>query len=136
MDPRFSPVNTTVTHLGKPPSGGNIRELMEAETELPEIVCTLHSPSGRPRLLNRWQQQRNQRSNDGDNHQQFDECKSASRFLFILHRVSRFVFKLEKQNILTVDRSENADRYLRPDAPSAVRSTNLVACLAVRIDRQ
>jgi len=58
---------------------------MKPNADLFEIVITLRSPSGFPRLLHGWQEQRHQDSDDGNDHQQFDQSKSATMQTSVSH---------------------------------------------------
>src|SRR5262249_6518175 len=51
--------------------------VVDRQPQLLQVVLTLRSPRGFPRLLHGRQQQRDQDRNDGDHHQKFDERKPA-----------------------------------------------------------
>jgi hypothetical protein len=50
---------------------------VDGETELFEIVLALHSIGGLARLLDGRQQQSDQDGNDGNYHQQLNECETS-----------------------------------------------------------
>jgi hypothetical protein len=44
-----------------------------------QIVRTYHAVGGRPHFLDRREEQPNQNSNDGDDHEELDKCESPAR---------------------------------------------------------
>src|SRR5579875_51521 len=52
--------------------------VLYGKAELLEVILTLHAVSSFTDFLHRWQEQTNQDGNDGDDHQQLDQCKSTA----------------------------------------------------------
>jgi hypothetical protein len=52
--------------------------VVHGQHQLPEAIAALDTASGRAGLLNGWQQEADEYGNNGDDDQQFNECKTAS----------------------------------------------------------
>jgi hypothetical protein len=73
---------------------------VQRETNLLHVVLTLRSASSFAGLLNCWQQQGDQNRDDGNHHQQFDQCKSTT--FFSSHQTSpENDGKLDKDSIIS-----------------------------------
>ena len=59
------------------------------DTNLFEVVCTLHPPGGLPRTLHRRQQKAYENADDGDHHQEFHQGKTVSSFHVFLRFFAR-----------------------------------------------
>jgi len=49
---------------------------MEGNAQLLELVATPHAGGSGTNLLDRWEQEPDENGDDGDYHQQFDECET------------------------------------------------------------
>jgi hypothetical protein len=49
-----------------------VMEFVKSDPDLLQVIRTLGTSCRLPSRLNRWQEQRDQDANDGDDHQQFD----------------------------------------------------------------
>nr|WP_246106169.1 hypothetical protein [Rosistilla ulvae] len=52
--------------------------VVHGQSELLQLIAALKPPRRFTRLLHRWQQQPNQYSNNGNDHQQFYESKTSA----------------------------------------------------------
>ena len=86
--------------------------IVAGEPELPNLVDALRPPCCLTCRLDRRQQQSDQDTNDGDYHQQLDQCKSVP-----LHKGSR-LNSLQKNQILgpSITRAEAIKLLTAPDA--------------------
>ena len=56
----------------------DVVKVLESESHLFEVVCTLHSARGLASGLNSGQEQTNKNADDGDDDEEFDERKATS----------------------------------------------------------
>src|SRR5690606_7414831 len=62
-----------------------------------QVIAALHPPCRLAGLLDRWQKQRHQHPNDGNHHQQLDECKAALAAVGLYHRSESFAKAYDKR---------------------------------------